>query len=43
MRELEEQKFQKFYQNIATGIALANLDGLFEECNAAYSARSSRS
>jgi PAS domain S-box-containing protein len=38
MRELEERKFQKIYENIATGIALTNLDGFFEECNAAYSA-----
>jgi len=27
MRELEERKFQKIYENIATGIALTNLDG----------------
>ncbi len=38
MRELEERKFQKIYENIATGIALTNLDGFFEECNAAYTA-----
>jgi len=38
MRELEEREFQKIYVNIATGIALTNLDGFFEECNAAYSA-----
>jgi len=38
MRGLEELKFQKIYENIATGIALTNLDGFFEECNAAYSA-----
>ena len=37
MGELEERKFQKIYENIATGIALTNLDGVFEECNAAYS------
>ena len=38
MRELEERKFQKIYENLASGIALTNLDGFFEECNAAYSA-----
>ena len=38
MRELEERRFQKIYENIATGIALTVLDGFFEECNAAYSA-----
>jgi PAS domain S-box-containing protein len=38
MRELEEREFQKIYENIASGIALTNLDGFFEECNAAYSA-----
>ncbi len=37
MGELEERKFQKIYENIATGIALTSLDGVFEECNAAYS------
>ena len=39
MRELEERRFQKIYENIATGIALTVLDGFFEECNAAYSAQ----
>jgi PAS domain S-box-containing protein len=38
MRGLEEREFQKIYENIATGIALCNLDGFFEECDAAYSA-----
>jgi len=38
MRKPEERKFQKIYENIATGISLTNLDGFFEECNAAYSA-----
>ncbi len=38
MRDLEERKFQKNYENIATGIALTSLDGFFEECNDAYSA-----
>ena len=38
MSELDERKFQKIYENVATGIALAKLDGRFEECNAAYSA-----
>ena len=33
-----ERKFQKIYENVATGIALTKLDGRFEECNAAYSA-----
>jgi len=38
MSELDERKFQKIYENVATGIALTKLDGRFEECNAAYSA-----
>ncbi len=38
MRDLEERKFQKNYENIAAGIALISLDGFFEECNDAYSA-----
>jgi len=38
MSELDERKFQKICENVATGIALAKLDGRFEECNAAYSA-----
>jgi PAS domain S-box-containing protein len=38
MHELDERKFQKIYENVATGIALAKLDGRFDECNAAYSA-----
>jgi hypothetical protein len=31
MCELEEAKFRKIYENLATGIALAKLDGFFEE------------
>ncbi len=38
MSKLDERKFQKIYENVATGIALTKLDGRFEECNAAYSA-----
>src|SRR5271165_1280146 len=38
MSELDERKFQKICENVATGIALTKLDGRFEECNAAYSA-----
>jgi len=38
MSELDERKFQKIYEIVATGIALAKLDGRFVECNAAYSA-----
>ena len=38
MSKLVERKFHKFYENVATGIALTKLDGRFEECNAAYSA-----
>ncbi len=38
MSKLDERKFQKIYENIATGIALTGLDGRFVECNAAYSA-----
>ncbi len=38
MSELEERKFRKIYENVATGIALAKPDGRLEECNAAYSA-----
>ena len=40
MRELEERKFQKIYENLATGIALTNLYGSFEKCTAAYLALS---
>ena len=38
MSELDERKFRKIYENVATGIALTKLDGRFQECNAAYSA-----
>jgi hypothetical protein len=38
MRDLEEYKFRKIYENIATGIARAGLDRFFEECNDACSA-----
>jgi PAS domain S-box-containing protein len=37
MRDLEERKFQKVDENIATGIAPAGIDGFSEERNDGYS------
>ena len=36
MRDLEERKFQKIDENIATGIAPAGIDGFSEERNDGY-------